>query len=165
MNKKGQSFAIILFLLVGIVSVFMIYLLAVPMAQIWDNISEELKGEDAFGSDNRTVAVLNQFDSLVTPAFDQAVFIGMIAIILGVVSLMLSIYPNIDGEDPKERFLTLIWITTAGGCLSAISAALCLVGMWGVRIPRWLIVLPIGMVVVLALIGLPMFVYRTLRLL
>lgn len=89
----------------------------------------------------------------------------LIAIILGVVSLMLSIYPNIDGEDPKERFLTLIWITTAGGCLSAISAALCLVGMWGVRIPRWLIVLPIGMVVVLALIGLPMFVYRTLRLL
>jgi|TARA_R100001530_G_scaffold133894_1_gene107928 hypothetical protein len=83
MNKKGQqSFAIVGFLLLGLTIVFITYLIAVPMAKVWDDVSVELKDEDAFGSDNKSVEAIEDMDDFITPAFDQLVTIGFFGLIL-----------------------------------------------------------------------------------
>lgn len=83
MNKKGQqSFAIVGFLLLGLVIVFMTYLVAVPMAKVWDDVSDELKNESAFGTDTRAVQAIEEMDNFITPAFDQLVTVGFFGLIL-----------------------------------------------------------------------------------
>lgn len=90
-NKRGQSVGLIVFLIVGIISVFVLYLIAVPLAQVWDDISDKLHSPTAFGDNstagNRSLENVEKLDSLITPAFDGFVFIGLIAIIL---TLMVS---------------------------------------------------------------------------
>lgn len=83
MNKKGQqSFVIVGFLLLGLTIVFVTYLVAVPMAKVWDDVSVELKDESAFGSDNKSVEAIEDMDNFITPAFDQLVTIGFFGLIL-----------------------------------------------------------------------------------
>lgn len=90
-SKRGQSVGIIIFLIVGIVSVFVLYLIAIPMAKVWGDISDKLHTPTAFGDNssvgNRSLENVEKLDSLITPAFDGFVFIGLIAIIL---TLMVS---------------------------------------------------------------------------
>lgn len=82
MNKHGQSAALIGFLLLGLVVVFALYITAVPLSKVWDDISIQLRDPDAFGSDNRTVEEIEQVDSFITPAYDQLIFVAFAGIIL-----------------------------------------------------------------------------------
>jgi len=94
-KKRGQGGEIIGFLLFGVMSVFLLYLLAVPMANIWDQTSAQLKNETAFGSDNKTVQQIEKVDSFVTPLMDQVVFFALISIvlILFVVAVFTDVHP------------------------------------------------------------------------
>ena len=86
MKKKGQSsIAIVGFLLISLVIIFITYIVAIPMAKVWDDVSAELKSPEAFGEDNRTVEVLEDYDNFVTPAFDQAITIGFIGMVLALI--------------------------------------------------------------------------------
>lgn len=83
MNKKAQAMSIVMFLILGLTAVFAIYLTAVPLAKVWDDVSAELKSDAAFGTDNVTVENIEKIDSLITPAFDQFVLVSLFAIVLG----------------------------------------------------------------------------------
>ncbi len=87
MNKKAQAQGILIFLLIGVIVVVIFALIAVPMAKISKDIVDELKLPGNFGSSNVTVQAMDQVQNLTTPAFDQLVFITMIAIILGTLGL------------------------------------------------------------------------------
>lgn len=82
MKKKGQAGAIIGFLALTLVFVFGLYIAAIPMAKVWDDISAEYKQPENFGSDNRTVEAIEKVDSFITPGLDQLVFISMIGLFL-----------------------------------------------------------------------------------
>ena len=83
MNKRGQqSFVIVGFLLLGLTMIFVTYLIAVPMAKVWDDVSVELKDDSAFGSDDKSVEAIEDMDNFITPAFDQLVTIGFFGLIL-----------------------------------------------------------------------------------
>lgn len=83
MNKRGQqSFIIVGFLLLGLTMIFITYLIAVPMAKVWDDVSVELKDDSAFGSDDKSVEAIEDMDNFITPAFDQLVTVGFFGLIL-----------------------------------------------------------------------------------
>lgn len=94
-KKRGQGGEVIGFLMLGILVVFLLYIIAVPMAHVWDETSIELKNESAFGSDNKTVRQIEKFDGFVTPLMDQIVFIAFIGIVivLFVVATFTEIHP------------------------------------------------------------------------
>lgn len=66
----------------SIVFIFVLYLTAIPLSKVWDDLSTELKGEDAFGSDNVTVEKIEDVDAFLTPAYDQLIFISFAGLIL-----------------------------------------------------------------------------------
>lgn len=92
MNKGGQAGAIIIFLMLALMTVFLLYILAVPMSKVWDDISSELKQPENFGSDNRTLDEISKVDSLVTPIFDQLIFIALIGLLVSL--LVLAIFTD-----------------------------------------------------------------------
>jgi hypothetical protein len=92
-TKKGQGGEMLGFLLMGVMTVFLLFLLAVPMAVMWDQTSAALKNDTAFGSDEKTVEQIERVDTFVTPLMDQVVFIALIGFIL--VLLVVAVFTEI----------------------------------------------------------------------
>lgn len=94
-NKKGQAAAILGFLLLGVVVVFMLRLTAVPMLKVWDDISVELKKPAAFGTDNITVGKIEQVDNFIAPAYDQLIFLALFGLLLTllIVAVFTDVHP------------------------------------------------------------------------
>ena len=86
-NKKAQGQGILIFLLIGVVIIVIFAIIALPVATVFDNIIDELKKPENFGTSNASVQGMNQVQGLVTPAFDQLIFIIMIAVVLGTFAL------------------------------------------------------------------------------
>lgn len=90
MNFKGQqSIAIIVFLLLGTISIVVLYVLAVPLSEVWGQVSEEFHTAGAFGDNstagNLTLEKVEQVDSLYKGdknIFDQIVFISFVGVML-----------------------------------------------------------------------------------
>lgn len=94
MNKNAQAIQYLPFLLVGIVLIFIFAIIVVPMADVTDRLIDELGKPSAFGNSNVSNASMNQVKNLVTPAFDQLIFILMIGVILGLI--MIAIFSDFD---------------------------------------------------------------------
>jgi len=92
MIKKAQIAAFLPYIFLGAVIALIFALVAVPVAYMSDEIMDELKEDDNFGSSNLTVDRINQVQALTTTAFDQLIFIILIAFVLG--SLVLAIFTD-----------------------------------------------------------------------
>jgi len=98
-NKKAQAGTFLPYILVGIVIVFIFAIVVLPVAQVGDEIFDELKTSPEFSDSNKSVEKINQVQSLMTPAFDQLVFIILIAIIIGsfVIAVFTDYHPVVVG--------------------------------------------------------------------
>ncbi len=98
-NKKAQIGTFLPYILVGIVIVFIFAIVVIPIAQVGDETFDELKASPEFSDSNKSVEKINQVQSLITPAFDQLVFIILIAVILGciVIAIFTDYHPVVVG--------------------------------------------------------------------
>ncbi len=85
-NKKAQA-GILLFLIVGIIVVFIFAVVGVPVAKVFDDVIDDLKKPEHFGTSNVSIDSMNQVQGLVTPAIDQLIFITLVAIVLGTLGI------------------------------------------------------------------------------
>lgn len=101
-NKKAQTIGIIVFLMLGIVSIIALYVVFVPLSKVWGDISAEFHNssviDDGTFKGNNTLSKLEQFDSLLTGEkniLDQFIFIGFIGMMLAlfVFALFFSDHP------------------------------------------------------------------------
>lgn len=91
-NNKGQANSFLPYLLFGFVLVFIFAIVAIPVAELGDRVFDEVKQQEDISKQNHTVAKINQVQSLITPAFDQLVFIILAAIAIG--SLVIAIFTD-----------------------------------------------------------------------
>ena len=91
-NKKGQVGTFLPYILVGIVVLLVFAVVVVPIAYVGDETFDELKKTEHFGQSNESAKRISQVQSLMTPAFDQLVFVILIVIILG--SFIIAIFTN-----------------------------------------------------------------------
>lgn len=87
MKNKGQIGTFIPFIFIGIVVVFIFAIVVIPIAEVGDQTFDALKKLDQVNNSNTTEAKIDQVQNLVTPAFDQLVFVILIAIILGTIAI------------------------------------------------------------------------------
>lgn len=117
-NKKAQGQGILVFLLIGIIVVVIFALIAIPVAKVFDDVIDELKKPDHFGTSNASVQGMNQVQALITPAFDQLIFIIMIAIVLG--TLGLAIFTNFHPVTLAMFIIAIILAVIIGGMLANV---------------------------------------------
>ena len=117
MNKKAQA-EFLRFIAVGFVLVVIFALVAIPVSKVFSDVVDELVKPVNFGSDNRTVAALEQVDSLVTPAFDQLIFVMLIAAIIGMI--VIAIFSDFHPVLLIIMILTLIIFVILGGLLANV---------------------------------------------
>ena len=86
-NKKAQAETFLPYILIGIIIVFIFAIVALPVAQTGDEIFDEIKESPEFSDSNKSVERISQVQNLMTPAFDQLVFIVLIAVILGCIAI------------------------------------------------------------------------------
>ncbi len=118
MRKKAQGQGILIFLLIGIIVVVIFALVAVPVAKVFDDIIEELKLPKHFGTSNASVQSMNQVQSLVTPAFDQLIFIIMVAVVLG--TLGLAIFTEFHPVTLAMFIIAIVLAVIIGGMLANV---------------------------------------------
>ncbi len=116
MNKKAQFLDFLPFLLVGIVILFIFAIVVVPMADITEQVIDKLSSDDAFGTSETANQSMAQVSNLVTPAFDQLIFIIMMAIILGVI--VLAIFSDFSPVLIGSVIIALVLLVIIGGLLS-----------------------------------------------
>lgn len=87
MNKKGQFQIFLPFLIIGIIVVIVFAMVAIPIAEVADRTIDELSKNENFGTSNTSNQSMNQVKGLITPAFDQLIFIILMAIMIGVIVL------------------------------------------------------------------------------
>ena len=99
MKNKGQANSFLPYLLFGIILVFIFAIVVVPVALMGDSIFDSLKEENNLGKYDSVVTRIDQVQSFMTPAFDQLVFVILIAIILGtfVIAIFTDYHPVILG--------------------------------------------------------------------
>lgn len=86
-NKRAQAGTFLPYILVGVVIVFIFAIVVLPVAQVGDEIFDKIKESPEFSDSNKSVEKINQVQNLMTPAFDQLVFIILISIILGCIAI------------------------------------------------------------------------------
>ncbi len=118
MNKKAQGQGILIFLLIGIIVVVIFALVAVPVAKVFDDVIEELKKTEHFGTSNASVQSMNQVQALATPAFDQLIFIIMIAVVLG--TLGLAIFTQFHPVTLAMFIIAVVLAVIIGGMLANV---------------------------------------------
>lgn len=98
-NKKAQAGTFLPYILVGIVIVFIFAIVVLPVAQVGDEIFDELKESPEFSDSNISTERITQVQNLMTPAFDQLVFIILIAVIIGciVIAIFTDYHPVVVG--------------------------------------------------------------------
>lgn len=82
MIHKQQGGAIIAFLLIAVTVAFLLYLLAIPFAYVQDEVTDALTGNEAIQENNRTIEELNDYNSWITPIFDNLVFWAFVGFVL-----------------------------------------------------------------------------------
>lgn len=98
-DKKGQVFSYLPYILFGVVVSFIFAVVVLVVSHGGDEIFDELKRPENLGESNITVDNINQVQNLMTPAFDQLVFIVLISIILGalVIAIFTDYHPVVLG--------------------------------------------------------------------
>ena len=99
MNKKGQVGTFLPYVLIGIIVVLIFAITVIPMSYVGDEVFDELKKTDNFGRSDTSTENINKVQNLMTPAFDQLVFIILMAIIMGsfVIAVFTDYHPVVIG--------------------------------------------------------------------
>jgi len=87
MNKKANLGEFLPYMLVGLVITLIFAIVAIPMAEVGDQIFDSLKETDNLGSQNNTVNSINTVQGLMTIAFDQVVTFILVGFLLGIIVL------------------------------------------------------------------------------
>lgn len=98
-KKKGQAQSFLPFLLVGLVVVFIFAIVTVPVAHVADEVFDEFQGTSAVDNSSQAYERTEQVQGLITPAFDQLVFIILFSIVIGtlVVAIFTDYHPVVVG--------------------------------------------------------------------
>lgn len=97
MTKKGQASSFLPFILIGIVVLFIFAIVALPIAHVGDKVFSSLQEEGRIGESEKANQSVQQVENLVTPAFDQLVFIILVSILIGgiVIAIFTEYHPVI----------------------------------------------------------------------
>lgn len=98
-DKKAQAGTFLPYILVGIVIILIFAVVVIPISHVGDEVFDELKESDNFGRSNTSSERISQVQSLMTPVFDQLVFVLLIAIMLGslVIAMFTDYHPVVLG--------------------------------------------------------------------
>jgi len=116
--KRGQIGRFLPFLFFGAIIALIFALVAIPVAYMGDEVLDELKTNDDVSTNNETVNRINQVQSLITPAFDQLVFIILVAFVLG--SFILAIFTDFHPIVVLVLVLAIILLIIVGGLMANI---------------------------------------------
>jgi len=88
--------------------------------------------------------------------------LALMAFLLAIVGLLIPEYLEVRLDELKSAYFWLICGATLSGTLSAISAGLSLLALYGVCISRKLVGILLGIVIIFVAIGLPVFTYYSI---
>lgn len=118
MNKKAQVGSFLPYILIGIIIVLIFAIVVIPISYTGDQIFDELKETDNFGSSNNTVEKINQVQTLMTPAFDQLVFIILFSIFIA--TIVLAIFTDFHPVVLIILILAFILLVVVGGLFANV---------------------------------------------
>lgn len=118
MNKKAQATTFLPYLLIGIVIVLIFAVIVIPIAHVGDKVFDELKESDKFGRSNKSAEKITQVQNLMTPAFDQLVFVILIAIMIG--SLIIAIFTDYHPVVVGTFIIAIILLVIIGGLFANV---------------------------------------------
>lgn len=101
------------FILVGIVVIMIFVIIAIPVASVFDDTISELSKDDAFGTSERSNESMQQVKGLVTPAFDQLIFIVLLAIIIGI--LLIGIFSDFSPALVSVLIIAIVFFVIIAG--------------------------------------------------
>lgn len=116
MNTKAQLIQFLPYILVGIVVLFIFAIVVVPIADVSDQLISELSRDENFGTSERANESMQQVGGLVTPAFDQLIFIIMMSVVLGAIAL--AIFSDFSPVLIGSVIISLVLMIIVGGLLS-----------------------------------------------
>lgn len=118
MNKKAQASTFLPYILIGIVIVLIFAVIVIPIAHVGDEVFDELKESDNFGRSNKSAEKITQVQNLMTPVFDQLVFIILISIMIG--SLIIAIFTDYHPVVVGIFIIALIFLVIIGGLFANV---------------------------------------------
>lgn len=113
MKKYGQANTFLPFILIAIVIIFIFAIIVVPIAEVADQVFDALKGVRQVEESNKTTSTINQVQGMVTPIFDQLVFVILIAMVLG--SLVIAIFTDYHPVVLGVMILSIIFLVLISG--------------------------------------------------
>jgi len=116
-NKRGQT-GFLIFIIVGIIIAFIFAIVVIPVAYMGDEIFNQLKQPQNFGSDNETVAQINIVQGFMTGAFDQLVFFTLFAVFLGLI--VLAVFTDFHPIVLIFLIVVIILLVIVGGLLANV---------------------------------------------
>ncbi len=116
-NKRGLE-SYLPFLLFGIVLVVIFGIVVVPSAIIFDKASNEMMETKYVENDSKAYGALNQIQNLVTPLFDQLVFITLIAVLFG--TLVLALFTDFHPATVVLFILAVVIFIIVAGLMGNI---------------------------------------------
>jgi len=116
--KKAQAGTFLPYILIGVVVVFIFAIIVLPIAHVGDETFDKLKEADYFGESNKSVERITQVQDLMTPAFDQLVFIILISVILG--SLVIAVFTDYHPVVVGVFIIAIILLVIIAGLFSNV---------------------------------------------
>lgn len=118
MNKRAQLASFLPYIFYGAIIALIFALVAIPIAYTSDEVYDELKKDKNFGESNQTVEKINVVQNLTTTAFDQLVFIVLIAFTLG--SLILAVFTDFHPVLVVILILSIVLLIIVAGLMANV---------------------------------------------
>jgi len=112
-NCKSQIGGFLPYILIGIIVAFIFAVVAVPVAYSGDEIFNQLKEDDNFGTSNQTVEKINQVQGLMTTAYDQLIFFVLIGTLFGLI--ILAVFTDFHPIVLVFLIIVLVLLVILGG--------------------------------------------------
>jgi hypothetical protein len=118
MNNKAQVGSFLPYILIGIIVVLIFAVVVIPIAYTGNEVFDELKEEQNFGSSNNTIEEINKVQDFMIPGFDQLVFFVLIAMFIGtiVIAVFTDFHPIVLGV----LILAFILLIIIGGLFANV---------------------------------------------
>jgi len=118
MNNKAQVGSFLPYILIGIIVVLIFAVVVIPIAYTGNEVFDELKEEQNFGSSNNTIEEINKVQDFMIPGFDQLVFFVLIAMFIGtiVIAVFTDFHPIVLGV----LILAFILLIIVGGLFANV---------------------------------------------
>jgi len=119
MNKNAQSIQFLPYLLIGVVLVVGMYIFAVPVMHMGDEIFDEMKDNEIINATNKSVDNIEKVQVVMTGWTDQLIFFLLGAVLLGFIAIAMfsDFHPIFLGV----FVLFIILMAIVGGILSNVT--------------------------------------------